>query len=140
MLFKRKVFEAGTAASGRLGGARQALHLAASLAFERYGDALRDEQEILMHLADITMEIYAMDSALSRVEKKRLGDPYARIAETFFSDALARVRWSTTQILAAILEGERLRSQLAQLAEWSADTPANAVQNRRQIAEALLDT
>jgi alkylation response protein AidB-like acyl-CoA dehydrogenase len=140
MLFKRKVFEAGTAASGRLGGARQALHLAASLAFERYGDAVRDEQEILMHLADITMEIYAMDSALSRVEKKRLGDPYARIAETFFSDALARVRWSTTQILAAILEGERLRSQLAQLAEWSADTPANAVQNRRQIAEALLDT
>jgi hypothetical protein len=81
-----------------------------------------------------------MDSALSRIEKNRLGDLHVWIAETFLNDALSRVHASATQILASLLEGERLRAQLTRMTEMTAYTPANTVLNRRRIAEALLDT
>jgi alkylation response protein AidB-like acyl-CoA dehydrogenase len=66
MLFKRNVFSGGVESSGQLGPARQVLQFVTNLATEKHGETIKDQQEILMHLADMTMEIYAMDSALCR--------------------------------------------------------------------------
>jgi alkylation response protein AidB-like acyl-CoA dehydrogenase len=139
MLLKRNILEGGVASSGRLGSARRILQLVAHEAAEKYGDSLKDEQEILMHVADMTMEIYAMDSALCRLEKSRLKDFHAWKTETFVSDALSRIRWSGIQVLAAVLDGENLQTQLTRLNELSAYTPGNTIESRRRIAEALLD-
>jgi alkylation response protein AidB-like acyl-CoA dehydrogenase len=138
MLFKRRVLSGGVESAGKLGPARQALQLVANAAVERHGESVKDEQEILMHLADMAMEIYAMDSAISRADKHPT-ELHALMAETFVSDALARVWWSATQILAALLEGHALAAQLGRLHALSAHTPSNTVNSRRRIAEYLLE-
>jgi alkylation response protein AidB-like acyl-CoA dehydrogenase len=139
MLFKRNILSGNPDFSGRLGPARQSLAFAASVASERYGETIRDEQEILMHFADMAMEIYAMDSAISRAEKYST-DFHSWIRETFVSDALARVERSATQILAAVAEGDALQTHLGRLHALSTYTPGNTISSRRRIAEYLLDS
>jgi alkylation response protein AidB-like acyl-CoA dehydrogenase len=138
MLFKRQVFNAPVASSGVVGGARQALQRTATLTAEKYGDTLQDQQEVLMHLADMVMEIYAMDSALARAAKS--GSPmHKEIADTFANDAIHRVRWSSMQAIAAMTEDAARRAELAQLDRLCAHIPTDTISTRRRIAEAVLD-
>jgi len=142
MLFKRKVFGSSVPPSslfgGLIGGSRQALQLAADLAGEKYGDSLPDQQEVLMHLADMVMEIYAMDSALSRATKSGVGT-HREMADTFVNDAIERVRWSGVQAVAAMTEGDARRAQIEKLDRFCTHFPADTVSHRRRIAEDLLD-
>jgi alkylation response protein AidB-like acyl-CoA dehydrogenase len=140
MVLKRNIFSASPSSAGRLAGARQGLMFAARLAIEKHGEALKDEQEILLHLADITMEIYAMDSALCRAAKRDSDEMANLMAETFVSDALSRVEAGAIQVVTATCEGDELRSKLNQLRSTVAHTPANTIQNRRRIADVLLDS
>ena len=89
-----------------------------------------------MHLADMAMEIYAMDSALCRAEKT---ETHTEIADTFVNDALSRVASSATQALASLVEGDTLRSHLSRVNPLLSNLPINTVQTRRRIAEHLLD-
>src|SRR5436853_590140 len=56
--------------------AKKALLFTAGSAVQRFADAIRDEQEVLMHLSNIVMEIYAMDTAIQRLRKNKLADPH----------------------------------------------------------------
>jgi hypothetical protein len=85
------------------------------------------------------MEIYAMDSALCRASKNDAASG-KWIAETFVNDALSRIEWSGTQVLAAIAEGNVLQAHLGRLKELSRSPLANTVHLRRRIAEQLLDS
>lgn len=138
LLLKRNVFGGNVEVSGVLGPARQLLQSVTTLAVERHGEELKDQQEILMHIADMVMEIYAMDSALARAERSKSAVA-GWLAETFVSDSTARVLKSATPVLASLLTGEKLRSHIARMHESLAYTPADTVQKRRQIAEWLLD-
>jgi alkylation response protein AidB-like acyl-CoA dehydrogenase len=139
MLLKRNVFSMSPPSDGRLAPARQSLFFAAHLAYGKYGETLKDEQEILMHLADMTMEIYAMDSALCRAAKRGSDEISTMMAETFVSDALSRVELLASQVVAATSEGA-LQQPLGHLRSIAAHTPANTIRNRRRIAEYLLDS
>ena len=138
MLFKRRVLSASIELNGMLGPARQSLQFVANAAAERHGESIKDEQEILMYLADMAIEIYAMDSAICRAQKHRT-ELHAEMSETFVSDALARVQWSATQVLATLFDGDRLSAQLGRLHALSAHTPTNTVRSRRRIAEYLME-
>jgi alkylation response protein AidB-like acyl-CoA dehydrogenase len=139
LLFKRAVFANAVKASGTLSGVRQALQRTAGLAAEKYGDSLLDQQEVLMHLADMVMEIYAMDSVLCRAQKSGL-DLHRDIADTFVNDALQRVRASAMQALAAETTGDTLQAHLAHLERLCAHLPIDTVSSRRRIASRLMDT
>jgi alkylation response protein AidB-like acyl-CoA dehydrogenase len=138
MLLKRNIFSQRPEGSGALRPAREMLNFVANLAIEKHEEGLKNEQEILMLLADIAMEIYAMDSALCRASKNDIGSG-KWIADAFVSDALSRIERSGTQILSAVAEEDTLRTHLARLKTFSDSVPANTVQLRRQIAEYLLD-
>ena len=106
---------------------------------EKHGEGLKNEQEILLLLADITMESYAMDSALCRASKT--DSAFGKlIAETFVNDALFRIHWCAAQILPALTDGAELKAHFSRLNELSAFTPVNTIQNRRRIAEQVLDS
>lgn len=138
MLFKRNVFSSPLAPSGLVGAARQALQLTAGLAREKYGDSVPDQQEVLMHLADMVMEIYAMDSALCRATKSSAA-MHKEMADTFVNDAMQRIRWSSMQAVAAMSEGDSRRDLIAQIEILSTHFPIDTVSTRRRIAEQLLD-
>jgi len=119
--------------------AKKAFLLVAGVAVGRYGEAIKNEQEVLMNLSNMVMEIYAIDTALCRVAKSNASEVSRPIVQTYINDAMSRLMFSATQTLAAVLDGAALRTQLSavrQLLEW---TPINTVQLRQRVAEYLID-
>lgn len=123
-----------------VGQAKKALLLAAGSAIQKYGEAVKDEQEVLMHLSNMVMDVYAMDTALARLAKKASRDIYHDVARTFINDAISRIEFSGRQVLAAIAEGDALRMQLAALRRLLRWTPINTVRTRQRIADFLCDS
>jgi alkylation response protein AidB-like acyl-CoA dehydrogenase len=119
--------------------AKKALLFTAGAAIQKYGESIRDEQEILMRISDIIMEVFAMDTAIYRVMKKNTSTPQMDAMRTFVSDAMARVEFSARQVLAAVADGDTLRTQLAAFRRLLRWVPLNTVQLRRRIADFLID-
>ena len=110
------------------------------LAMQTYGQKLTDEQEVLMHLADIAIDVYSAESAVLRAlaasqAKNRRAALHADAAQVFVNDAALRIDASARQALAAISEGDTLRTMLAALRRVLKVTPINTVAARRRIAD-----
>jgi alkylation response protein AidB-like acyl-CoA dehydrogenase len=120
--------------------AKKALLFTAGAAVQKFGDAMRDQQEVLMYLSNMVAEIYAMDTAIHRVIKSNLQDPHTDVARTFINDAMSRVDFSARQVLAAVADGDTLRTQLAALRRLMRWLPVNTIRARQRIAEFLIDS
>jgi hypothetical protein len=110
-------------------------------AMQTYGEKLTDEQEIVSFAADILIEIYAAESAVLRArEASSSRQPQAELhviaARTFVNDATMRVEGSAKSALAAMAEGDTLRTLLAALRRVLKANPVNTVVMRRTLAEA----
>ncbi len=123
-----------------LAQAKKALLFTAGSAIQKFADTIRDEQEVLMHISNIVMEIFAMDTAIHRLMKKNSADPHTDVARTFINDAMSRIEFSAKQVLAAAAEGDTLRAQLAALRRLFRWTPINTVKARQRIADFLIDS
>jgi alkylation response protein AidB-like acyl-CoA dehydrogenase len=114
------------------------------LAKETYGDGLAEEQEVLGHVADITAETYALESALLRTEKivAARGEAAAAaqldIARVYASDAADRLEHSAKQVAAALSDGGDPAELLESVRRLTRHTPPNTVAARRRIADAVL--
>jgi alkylation response protein AidB-like acyl-CoA dehydrogenase len=106
-------------------------------AMQTYGEKLTDQQEVLTTTADIIADVFAAESVLLRAG--RPGSKAADVAEVFISDAAGRVELAARSALAAMAEGDMLRTLLAALRRILKVTPVNTVSRRRQIAAAVLE-
>ena len=120
--------------------AKKALLFTAGSAVQKFADAIRDEQEVLMHLSNIVMEIYAMDTAIQRLRKNKLADPHTDVARTYINDAMSRIDFAARQVLASVAEGDMLRTQLAALRRLLRWLPVNTVRTRQRIADFLVES
>src|SRR5437773_2359966 len=120
--------------------AKKALLFTAGAAVQKFADAIRNEQEVLMHISNIVMEIYAMDTTIIRLVKNELADPHADVARTFINDAMSRIDYAARQVLAAVAEGDALRTQLAALRRLLRWVPIDTVRTRQRIAEFLVES
>jgi len=134
------------AAEGRmLEGGRKVALMCLGLAVQRFGQELNDQQEILAHFADVAMETYALESALLRTRKRAAakGEDASRLQEAavrcFAQDALDRIEVSARRLLAAVDEGDMLRTYLAALRRFTKRDVANTVTLRRQVARAVVE-
>src|SRR4029453_7401013 len=66
--------------------AKKALLSVAGSAIQKYADAIRDEQEVLMLLSNMVMDVFAMDTAICRLMKNQTDGPQADLAKTFIND------------------------------------------------------
>jgi alkylation response protein AidB-like acyl-CoA dehydrogenase len=119
--------------------ARKATLFVAGVALQNRPDTIRDEQEILMLISNMVIETYAMDTAVSRLEKKDATEVHCEVTRTFLNDAMARIEFSGKQILAAVAEGEMLRTYLAALQRVLRWIPIDTVRPRQKIADFLAD-
>jgi alkylation response protein AidB-like acyl-CoA dehydrogenase len=112
---------------------------------QKFLDKIGDEQEILGHSADIMMEVYAMESVLTRVKKmaKNQGEEaisiYMDLARIYCNDAIHRVAFSATQILPILEEGDTLRTYLTMLRRFTKYIPINTAKKRRRIADFMIE-
>ena len=114
-------------------------------AAQKYMMKLADQQEILMGIADIIMDIYAMESAILRAQKQ-LGAQgeeavgrYIDMTRVFCNDAVERVEARAKNTLAAMAEGDELRTLLAALRRFTKLTPMNTVVARQRIADVMIE-
>jgi alkylation response protein AidB-like acyl-CoA dehydrogenase len=126
-------------------GAKKAALMCLGVAVQKFGQALTDQQEILGHFADVAMETYALESAVIRTQKRaaRDGEDKARLHEAavrcFAQDALDRIEVSARRLLAAVDEGDMLRTYLAALKRFTKRDVVNTVALRRQVADAAIE-
>jgi alkylation response protein AidB-like acyl-CoA dehydrogenase len=106
-------------------------------AMQTYGEKLADQQEVLSLSADILIDVYAADSAVLRAQNASGSSLHASAAEVFVSDAAARVEIAARNALAAMADGDTLRTLLAALRRVLKVAPINTVTLRRQVADAV---
>src|SRR3954465_15146452 len=112
------------------------------LAMRTFGTKLTDEQEVLMHLADITIDVFSAESAVLRAQAasgSAKAALHADAARVFVNDAAMRIDASARQALAATLEGDMLRTMLAGLRRLLKVAPINTVAARRRLADATVE-
>ena len=114
------------------------------LAMQTFGSKLTDEQEVLMHLADITIDVFSAESAALRAQAAAAagGSRASRhrdAARVFVNDAALRIDASARQALAATVDGDTLRTMLAALRRLLKVTPINTVAARRRLADATVE-
>jgi hypothetical protein len=113
-------------------------------AAQKYMLALAEQQEILMGVADIIIDAYAMESAILRAQKLAASkgmDAAARyidMTQVFCNDAVERIEAHAKNTLAAMSEGDELRTMLAALRRFTKHTPVNTVAARQRIANVLI--
>src|SRR5208337_2793034 len=83
-------------------------------ALQKFREKLADEQELIAALANMVMEVYAMDSSLLRAQKSAAtkGEAASSVlidaARVFIADAVERVEHEAKRSLAAVHEGDML--------------------------------
>ena len=109
-------------------------------AHKAYGDGARNEQEIIGEIADMVMDVYAMESALLRTQRLLTDRGFeatrihADITRVFSRDAAYRVE-KAARAVASETEDEKCSEALDQLAHRS---PMKSVEARRRIADAVI--
>jgi alkylation response protein AidB-like acyl-CoA dehydrogenase len=114
------------------------------VAMQTYGQKLTDEQEVLMHLADITIDLFSAESATLRAvaaagQKAQRAPLHIDAARVFVNDAAMRIEASARQALGAMVDGDTLRTMLAALRRVMKVTPINTVAARRRLADATVE-
>jgi len=109
-------------------------------AMQRYGEKLTDEQEVLTVAADIIIDVFGAESALLRAldaKERELANADLQVdtARAVVSEAGGRIELAARLGLAAMAEGDVLRTQLAALRRLLKLTPINTVAIRRRLAD-----
>lgn len=118
--------------------------LSAGAATQKYMQKLANEQEIVATIADMIIEVFAMESALLRTLKKvqKEGEETSRIhiaaTRVYINETFPQIEIKAKTIFAAIAEGEELRTQLMGLKRLARHTPINTIALRREIAESVI--
>ncbi len=118
--------------------------LAAGAAVQKFREQLAEQQEIVASLANVVMEIYAMESCLRRAQKTENGKSsetaslMADATRAFISDAADRIEREARTALAATVEGDNLRTQVAVLRRFAKRDAVDTIALRRRVAAAVL--
>ena len=109
-------------------------------AMQTYGAQLAEQQEILLNTADILIDVFAAESVLLRASAAGAANgnlTSEAAARVFINDAAARVEMGARTTLAAMTEGDTLRTMLAALRRIMKVTPVNTIALRRTVADAV---
>ncbi|MGC1370683.1 MAG: acyl-CoA dehydrogenase family protein [Candidatus Sulfotelmatobacter sp.] len=128
-----------------VGQAKKLGLFAAGAATQKYMQTIQDQQEIMGAIADMTMETYAMESAVLRAQKisETKGEAAAAIplamTRVYLSQAMEKVESAAKKIIAAVADGDMLRTQLAILRRLAKYEPFNTIELRQQIAQKMIE-
>src|ERR1700723_2847896 len=133
-----------------VGQAKKLGLFAAGAATQKYMQAIQDQQEIMGAIADMTIESYAMESAVLRAQKIAESGSSSSQSEAaaalpiamtrvYLTQAFEKVESAARKVIAAVAEGDMLRTQLAILRRLSKHDPFNTIELRQQIAQRVIE-
>jgi alkylation response protein AidB-like acyl-CoA dehydrogenase len=137
-------------AAGGLDGAggpllHRAKHLTLWLlaqATQKYGKAFSSEQEVASRLADMAMEVYALESAMLRAGKiaargGSLGAVAADMVHVFEADSADRL-WHAAKNALSSVAGADAAAPIEQVQALLRHAPVDTIAARRRIADAII--
>jgi alkylation response protein AidB-like acyl-CoA dehydrogenase len=114
-------------------------------ATQKYMQKIQDQQEVMGAIADMTIEIYAMESAVLRAQKmvELKGEASAvlplAMTRVYLTQALEKIEVAAKKVIADVAEGDMLRTQLAIVRRLSKHEPFNTIALRQQIAQKTIE-
>ncbi|MGA2051150.1 MAG: acyl-CoA dehydrogenase family protein [Terracidiphilus sp.] len=123
-----------------LASSRKIALFAAGVASQRFMTALQDQQEVMADIADMIVQVFALESALLRARKlssagKASAEVAAAMTGLLAEETMAQAEQAARRVLAACAEGDMLRTQLAILRRLARFTPADSVALSRSVAK-----
>ena len=118
--------------------------LASGTAVQRFGPKLEVEQEILVNIANIANQLFAMESVVLRTEKAIARDGVEKAAqkvlytEIFSQEAFDEIEKEAKEIIIASVEGDEARMLLSALRKLARFTPKNLITKKRQASVKLI--
>lgn len=106
---------------------------------------LKDEQEVLMSLADMLIQGYVAESTLLRVEKiismrgEEQSGVFMDLARIYLHTAIEKASWAGKQAIYAFADGDEMRMMLIGLKRFTKIEPFNLKEARRRVADHLLE-
>ena len=123
---------------------KKSILMVAGAAVQKLMMKLNDEQEILMNIADMSIETYNAESTLLRVIKMtdKNGEAASRLQidlmRCYLNDAVDKVNKAGKEAINAFAEGDELRMMLLGLKRFTKATPFNSKDARRRVADKLI--
>ena len=107
-------------------------------------DRIEDEQEVMMNLADILIEIYAVESSMLRTEKlvSQRGEEacadYIAMTQVYMAEAIDRIVAAAKSAIASFTKGDEQKVMLMGLKRFTKMDLVNTKELRRQIADTMI--
>jgi alkylation response protein AidB-like acyl-CoA dehydrogenase len=127
-----------------LSNAKKLTLFVAGAATQKYMQQIADQQEVMGTIADMIIEVFAMESAILRAEKiaaSQHGEAaaiYVAMARIYSDKAMSTIELGARKVIAAVAEGDMLRTQLTILRRLSKHDSADTIGLRRRVARYIL--
>ena len=122
--------------------ARTATLLLAGAAVQRHGIAIEEEQELLAGLADLAIDLFAMESSLERARAaRRWGGRIGRMPTSrawWWPTALSAVESRAKSLGAALATGDEARTLVAGLRRILRGEPVDRIALGRRVAASVM--
>jgi len=123
---------------------KKSILMVAGAAVQKLMMKLNDEQEILMNIADMSIETYNAESTLLRIIKMtdKNGEAGSSLQIDLMrcnlNDAVDKVNKAGKEAINSFAEGDELRMMLLGLKRFTKATPFNSKDARRRVADKLI--
>jgi alkylation response protein AidB-like acyl-CoA dehydrogenase len=118
---------------------------AAGAATQKYMQAIQDQQEVMGAIADMVIETYAMETAVLRAQKliESNGEAASELpiamTQVYLSQAMEKIEAAARKVIAAVADGDMMRTQMAILRRLAKYEPFNTIAARQKIAQRVLE-
>jgi len=113
------------------------------LAYQKFGTAIEEQQEVLACISDVMMYAFALESVVLRAAKMagrgtgRNADAYVTL---FSHDAMNTIERAATDVITFCSEGDTRRTNIAVLRKLTRRESPNVIELGREVAKRLLET
>jgi alkylation response protein AidB-like acyl-CoA dehydrogenase len=119
--------------------------MVAGVAAQKFGPNLAKEQEVLAKIAEIVIEVFAMESGLLRTQKitARDGEEKAKYqieaVKVYVDEMIPQIELWAKQVVAYVEEGDMLRTQFAGIKKLARYQPIDSIRLKQSIAARIID-
>lgn len=106
--------------------------------------SIEDEQEVMMNLADILIEVYAVESALLRTEKlislrgEEACADYVAMTKIYMQQAVNKINAAAKEAIASFTKGDEQKVMLMGLKRFTKLDLVDTKSLRRQVADTMI--
>ena len=128
-----------------LANLKKSVLMVAGKAAQDFGPKLDQEQEILMHIADMMIETYVAESTLLRTEKlvdsrgEEACAAQVNMAQLYLYEAVEKINAHGKEAIASFAKSDELKVMLMGLKRFTKMDPYNTKALRRAVAQALIE-